>query len=130
MVLKLALQPFYSFWKNRRFFISILFYSEKINYVYSFFLFEKMFVLCYNIFVKRQVDIMINCDDAIFNQFLENCEALRVQYTELLAPFFNAKMIKIWKKIIYSLKLPSYKKDKIWEYLNGDEELEELQKLI
>lgn len=73
---------------------------------------------------------MINCDDAIFNQFLENCEALRVQYTELLAPFFNAKMIKIWKKIIYSLKLPSYKKDKIWEYLNGDEELEELQKLI
>lgn len=65
-----------------------------------------------------------------FRQFVENSEALKSQYQEILSPFFNAKMIKCWKTMIYSLKILEWQKDKIWEVLNGDFEIEELNKLI
>ncbi len=61
-----------------------------------------------------------------FDEFIENCEVLRTQYTELLTPFFNVKAIRCWKKMIYSLNFAYWKRDKIWEYLNLDIELEEL----
>ena len=65
-----------------------------------------------------------------FRQFVENSEALKSQYQEILSPFFNAKMIKCWKTMIYSLKILEWQKDKIWEVLNDDFEIEELNKLI
>lgn len=61
-----------------------------------------------------------------FDEFIDNCEVLRTQYMELLTPFFNVKAIRCWKKMIYSLNFAYWKRDKIWEYLNFDIELEEL----
>lgn len=65
-----------------------------------------------------------------FRQFVENCEELKFQYKELLTPFFNTKMVRIWKIMIYSLQMETWRKDKIWEYLNDDEHIEVLKKLI
>lgn len=61
-----------------------------------------------------------------FDEFIDNREVLRTQYMELLTPFFNVKAIRCWKKMIYSLNFAYWKRDKIWEYLNFDIELEEL----
>jgi hypothetical protein len=65
-----------------------------------------------------------------FRQFVENCEELKFQYKELLTPFFNTKMVRIWKIMIYSLQMETWRKDKIWEYLNDDEHIDVLKKLI
>jgi hypothetical protein len=65
-----------------------------------------------------------------FRQFVENCEELKFQYKELLTPFFNTKMVRIWKIMIYSLQIETWRKDKIWEYLNDDEHIDVLKKLI
>lgn len=64
-----------------------------------------------------------------FNDFIENCEVLKTQYTELLTPFFNKNAIQCWKKLIYSLDFTYWRKDKIWEYLNDDIEIHELLQL-
>ena len=61
-----------------------------------------------------------------FDEFVDNCEVLRTQYMELLTPFFNVQAIRYWKNMIYSLNFAYWKRDKIWEYLNLDIELEEL----
>ena len=65
-----------------------------------------------------------------FEQFIKNSEVLVNQYARLLSPFFNADAIKCWKSMIYCLNMEEWKKDKIWETLNGDYEIEELQKFI
>ncbi len=64
-----------------------------------------------------------------FDQFVDNCEALREQYQSSFVPFFNAEMIRCWKIMIYSLDMPEWRKDRIWETLNGDFEIENLIKL-
>lgn len=58
-----------------------------------------------------------------FNQFIDNIEALKSQYNEFLVPFFNAKMVRCWKKMIYSLPMKIEQRDWIWEALNGDVEI-------
>lgn len=72
--------------------------------------------------------------DLIFNitfkEFVNNCKVLKSQYVELLAPFFNAKAIKCWKTMVYSLNFAYWKRDKIWEYLNSDINLEELKSFM
>lgn len=68
--------------------------------------------------------------DITFNEFIDNCEVLRDQFDGLLSPFFDVEAIKSWKTMIYSLKFPYSKCDLIWEFLNGDVELEELQKNV
>lgn len=68
--------------------------------------------------------------DYTFKQFVDNCEVLRCQYEELLTPFFDVRVIECWRKMIYSLDMPEWRRDKIWEYLNGDETIETLKKLI
>lgn len=65
-----------------------------------------------------------------FEQFIKNSEVLVSQYEDLLSPFFNAEVIKCWKAMIYCLNMEEWKKDKIWETLNGDYEIEELKKFI
>ena len=61
-----------------------------------------------------------------FDEFIDNCEVLKAQYMELLTPFFNVQAIRCWKNMIYSLNFAYWKRDKIWEYLNLDIELDEL----
>lgn len=65
-----------------------------------------------------------------FDDFVNNCEVLRTQYKELLTPFFNVQAIRCWKSMIYSLDFAYWKRDKIWEYLNFDIELEDLITII
>lgn len=62
-----------------------------------------------------------------FQEFVDNCEVLKEQYTCLLIPFFNAPAIRCWKHMIYSLDMPEWKKDLIWEVLNNDKTIEELK---
>lgn len=70
---------------------------------------------------------LYNIENITFVQFIDNCEALRGQYQEVLAPFFDKKMIRLWKTMIYSLHLAEWKRDKIWEYLNDDITKQELE---
>lgn len=73
---------------------------------------------------------MNDIQNITFQEFVENCKVLKVQYEELFTPFFVAtKTIRCWKKMIYSLDIASWKHDKLWEFLNGDLEYEELVKL-
>lgn len=65
-----------------------------------------------------------------FKRFVENCEALKSQYQEIISPFFNIKMARCWKTMIYSLEMEEWKRDKIWEYLNDDLDEKTLQMLI
>ena len=65
-----------------------------------------------------------------FRQFVENCEALKSQYEEVLSPFFNVQLVRCWKKMIYGLNIEEWKKDRLWEYLNDDIPIELLKKLV
>lgn len=67
--------------------------------------------------------------DISFEELVESCEVLREQYEVLLTPFFDAKTIRCWKRMIYSLKMAEWKKDRIWEVLNGDFDYEELKRI-
>lgn len=62
----------------------------------------------------------------ILKVVIDNGRTLRGMYQELLCPFFNVKRIREWRNILYQLELEEWKKDRIWEYLNGDIEIEEL----
>ena len=73
---------------------------------------------------------MIEIRDYTFKQFVENIEALREQYTVLLTPFFNEKMIRCWRTMIFSLQIEYWKRERLWEVLNGDESIDLLYKLI
>lgn len=62
----------------------------------------------------------------ILKVIIDNGRTLRGMYNELLCPFFNEKEIRFWRNLLYQLELEEWKKDRIWEYLNGDIEIEEL----
>lgn len=72
---------------------------------------------------------MENLSNITFNQFVESARVLKDNYECLLMPFFRAKEVRCWKTMIYSLNIISWKHDKLWEYLNGDLEYEELLKI-
>lgn len=72
---------------------------------------------------------MENLSNITFKQFINNCKVLKAQYEELFTPFLMKKTIRCWKVMIYSLDMVEWKRDKIWNYLNGDIEYEELVKL-
>ena len=67
---------------------------------------------------------------------LLNIEVIKRDYLRLLASFsyFDRKdylfRLRQFKKQIYSLKIYTNQKDKIWQYLNGDIDDEPLQYLI
>ena len=73
---------------------------------------------------------MLEIRDYTFRQFVENIQALKEQYTVLLTPFFNEKMIRCWRTMIFSLQIEYWKRERLWEVLNGDESIELLYKLI
>lgn len=80
-------------------------------------------------------DIYIN-PNWTFKQTIENVEVIKSQMGDIIASFwyFDLKkevdFIRNLKKQIYSLKFEEWKRDKIWEYINGYEYYEELVKFI
>lgn len=65
-----------------------------------------------------------------FNEFVENIEVIKDNYTSLLSPFFDRKMIILYKKTIYSFQIAEWKKDKLWEALNNDITIEEFYQIV
>ena len=65
-----------------------------------------------------------------FNDFIENIEVIKDNYTSLLSPFFDRKMIISYKQIVYSFKTVEWKKDKLWEVLNNDVSIEEFYQIV
>ena len=80
-------------------------------------------------------DIYIN-PNWTFKETIENVEVIKSQMGDIIASFwyFDLKkevcFIRNLKKQIYSLKFEEWKRDKIWEYINGYEYYEELVKFI
>lgn len=80
-------------------------------------------------------DIYIN-PNWNFKETIENVEVIKSQMGDIIAFFwyFDLKkeidFIRNLKKQIYSLKFEEWKRDKIWEYINGYEYYEELVKFI
>lgn len=72
---------------------------------------------------------MENLSNITFKQFVESAKVLKDNFECLLTPFFRPKEIRCWKTMIYSLDMVEWKRDKLWCYLNGDIEYEELVKL-
>jgi hypothetical protein len=95
------------------------------------FYFAIILILWY-IYINKKVRVahMENLKDYTFKQFVENIEALREQYSVLLSPFFNEKLIRCWRTMIFSLQIDYWKRERLWEVLNYDEDVELLYKLI
>lgn len=73
---------------------------------------------------------MKNIPNLTFQKFVESAKVLKDNYECLLVPFFHSKAIRCWKIMIYSLDIPEWKRDRIWNYLNNDIEYEDLAKLM
>lgn len=72
-----------------------------------------------------------------FDDFLKNADEYEKEYKGDLCSFFDEhernKRIRKWKNIVYGIKAKkrfNYKKNCIWEYLNGEVEFEELQDVL
>lgn len=71
-----------------------------------------------------------------FKEVVDNLQTLKLQYEDVLASFyyFDLKEVMKFKKktrdAFYLLKFEEWKRDKIWEYINGYEYYEELVKFI
>ena len=77
--------------------------------------------------MEKRIEINVNWT---FKEVVLNIEALKSQYKEFLSPFFNNKKVVEWRDKIYALRMEEWRRDRLWEYLNGDIELDVLQKLI
>lgn len=70
-----------------------------------------------------------------FKEIVENAKMLKEKYNIFLTSFYFFEIkernnyIKNVKNKIYNLNIICWKRDKIWNYLNGDLEYEELVKL-
>ena len=65
-----------------------------------------------------------------FDEFIDNIQVIKDNYTSLLSPFFNRNMILLYKDFIYSFNIPEWKKDKLWEVLNNDLSVEEFYQIV
>ena len=74
--------------------------------------------------------LMDDFKNLTFNYIKNNIEALKFEYEGLLLPLFLINEVRGLKQHIYSLNIEQWKKDKIWEYLNGDLDIETIQKLL
>lgn len=67
-----------------------------------------------------------------YKEIVSKIKVLKFQYDEILTLFsyfsikYRANFIRNLKTQIYSLQFEEWKRDRIWEYLNGDEEYETL----
>ena len=62
-----------------------------------------------------------------FKEVVFNIEALKDKYDLAFVSLFNLEIVRKWKQFIYSLNLKEWQKDRIWECLNDDIEISELQ---
>lgn len=65
-----------------------------------------------------------------FDFFINNIEVIKDNYTKLLSPFFNRKIIILYKQLIYSFNIPDWKKDKLWEVLNNDISIQQFYQIV
>ena len=65
-----------------------------------------------------------------FEKFINYIVAMKIRYKELLSPFFNVKKVRNWENIIYSLDIELWKRDRIWDFLNDECDLEKLRRII
>ena len=65
-----------------------------------------------------------------FEKFINYIVAMKIRYKELLSPFFNVKIVRNWKNIVYSLDIELWKRDRIWDFLNDECDLEKLRRII
>lgn len=65
-----------------------------------------------------------------FDEFVDNIEVIKDNYTNLLSPFFDRKKIIFYKKTIYSFQIAEWKKDKLWEALNDDISIDEFYQIV
>lgn len=67
-----------------------------------------------------------------FRNLVEHIEEVKLEYNRVLASFsiFNSKLKREYiinaRKEIYNLSIFEWQKDRVWEYLNGDETLDTL----
>ena len=65
----------------------------------------------------------------LFMKIVYNLKKYRRQFEELLSPIFCMEEIRKWRNDVYFLPLEESQKNFIWEYLNGDIEEEELERV-
>ncbi len=79
---------------------------------------------------------MIIDDNFKYKDLIMQIEVLKCHYTDILTSFSwkdlkkKNDFIQTTKRCVYALNFEDWKKDKIWEYLNGDEELDTLKKFM
>ena len=93
--------------------------------------------ICYTIIDKVGVTMDIYIDSNWnFNQIVFNLRALKSQYNGILCSFsyFQKHDIVEFKRNcrnkIYALPFEEWKKDRIWEYINGYESLQTLKNIV
>lgn len=65
----------------------------------------------------------------IFMKIVYNLKKYRRQFEELLSPVFCMQEIRKWRHDVYSLPLEESQRNFIWEYLNGDIEEKEVERV-
>lgn len=71
-----------------------------------------------------------------FKQVVDNIEALKKDYEDFLDAFFCIKPrqpkshIRDYRNAIFNLKIEYWQKECIWEVLNDDFSIEELQRIV
>lgn len=71
-----------------------------------------------------------------FKQVVDNIEALKQDYLSFLDAFFRVKTsqpklrIRDYRNAIFNLKIEYWQKERIWEVLNDDFSIEELQRIV
>lgn len=64
--------------------------------------------------------------DITLLDFLEVKEAFKKEFDTIT----TREIIKEWRDFIYSLDMAEYKKDRMWEYLNGDMQPEDFTHFV
>ena len=64
-----------------------------------------------------------------FDEIINNIEAVKDIYIIFLFSFFAREKIIFFKKTIYSFDVADWKKDRIWEALNGDISIEDFYEI-
>lgn len=71
-----------------------------------------------------------------FKQVVGNIEVLKQDYLSFLDAFFRVKKnqpkprIRDYRNAIFNLKIEYWQKERIWEVLNDDFSIEELQRIV
>lgn len=58
---------------------------------------------------------------------IEYVRVLKTEYQKSLALFFDGKTIRKWRAKIYAFEIEEWKKERIWEFMNGDVDVDVLK---